>query len=647
MTSYISDKREKMGWLRVAAGVPAVTVADVDANIEAILHIISLAQEQHADILVLPELCITAYTCADLFHQHILIRAAENGLKKLLALSNNMLMAVGVPVAAQGALYNCAALICNGKLLGLVPKTFLPNYGEFYERRWFAPAPAKPISLTYAGQETTLSAHNLFRFKGATIGIEICEDLWAPNPPSTRAALAGADVILNLSASNEVIGKHEYLLSLIRQQSARLHAAYVYASAGHGESSTDLVFAGNGIIAENGTIMAETPRFTANPEMAIADIDIQLLQHEREYSSSWRDSLDNIPTYNIIDAGEVAPSSACDLMRRIDPAPFVPNDAHRRSERCAEIFAIQSHSLMQRMKAAHIPKIVVGISGGLDSTLALLVAVDAFKRMGRNPADIIGITMPGFGTTSRTHNNARKLIEALGVTFKEISIAQATLQHFKDIEHDANQHDLTYENAQARERTQILMDYAGSHGALVLGTGDLSELALGWCTYNADHMSMYGVNASIPKTLVKYLVQFCADTFYSDELRALLLDIIDTPISPELLPPTDDGNIAQRTEELVGPYELHDFFIYYALRFGFPPEKLYAMARIAFEGKYNDDVIKHWLKSFYRRFFTQQFKRSCLPDGPKVGSICLSPRGDWRMPSDASSALWLKQAEEI
>ncbi len=639
------------GYLRVAAAVPAVSVADVRRNAETVTEAIDRAARAGASVVVLPELCVTGYTCADLFHQRLLLKSAYDALSRIAehtAGLPGMLVAVGMPVIKDGDLYNCAVLVSSGSLLGVVPKTYLPNYGEFYEQRWFASGAGVKGMVKIQEHLVPMGTDLLFDMQGVKIGVELCEDLWAPNPPSTQAALAGAELILNLSASNEVIGKHDYLLSLIRQQSARLHAGYVYASAGHGESSTDVVFAGNGIIAESGTLLASTPRFTGEPAMAVADIDLALLRHDRRFSSTWRDSVALArPEYRRIEVPAELPRTVNRLCRRIDAAPFVPSDDSRRAERCREIISIQAAGLVRRLQATGCKRLVVGVSGGLDSTLALLVAHRAFELTGLDLKGIIGITMPGFGTTGRTYNNATELVKCLGATLREISIAKAVRQHFEDIGHDEAVHDVTYENGQARERTQILMDYANKVGGMVLGTGDLSELALGWCTYNGDHMSMYGVNASVPKTLVRHLVQYFADTTPNEALRRVLIDIIDTPISPELLPATASGEIDQKTEDLVGPYRLHDFVLYNLLRYGFEPRKIYMLACNVFQDEYDPEFIKHWMKVFYRRFFNQQFKRSCMPDGPKVGSVCLSPRGDWRMPSDASARLWLEECEDL
>jgi len=612
-----------------------------------------LAYESGASLLVLPELALTGYTCADLFFQRSLLDAAEAGLSEIIDFSREMpemFVSVGLPVAREGQLYNCAAAVCGGILLGIIPKSYIPNYGEFYEKRWFSSGLGISGYVTVCGVQVPFGTDIIFEHSGVKIGVEICEDLWSPLPPSIRQALAGAQIILNLSASDELIGKHDYLVSLINKQSASLHAAYIYASAGAGESSTDLVFAGSGIIAENGQILSETERFQREARMAIADVDCDLLLHERLVSSTWGDAVDMTTGEVRIIASECVAAPCTDdkeLLRPISATPFVPSDPSTRFDRCKEIISIQSAGLRQRLEVTGCRTLVVGVSGGLDSTLALLVAHNVFLSLGLDPKGIIGITMPGFGTTDRTYDNATALVKLLSATLREISISKSVMQHFADIGHDPACHDVTYENSQARERTQILMDCANQAGGMVLGTGDLSELALGWCTYNGDQMSMYGVNASVPKTLVKYLVKYFADTAPCHELAVVLNDIIATPISPELLPASANGDIAQKTEDLVGPYELHDFVLYNMLRYGFSPAKIFTLAGKAFRNDLSCDVIKHWMKVFYRRFFNQQFKRSCMPDGPKIGSVCLSPRGDWRMPSDASASLWLKECEAL
>ena len=641
------------GLMRVAAIVPKVKVADCDYNALQIIEEATKAANEGARVIVTPELGITGYTCGDLFHQSTLLDAAECALIELMEDSADIdaLLVVGAPLRCRGAVYNCAVAINKGNILGIVPKTYLPNYKEFYEKRWFASATVLDADyVDLCGIKARISPTLLFTYSDMKVAIELCEDLWTPVPPASLAAIAGANVILNLSASNELIGKHGYLMSLIKQQSARCRAAYVYASSGYGESTTDLVFAGNAVVAEDGRVIAEGERFSTEGSRAIADIDIQMLNNERITATSFSDSKCLAPEYEEIGIsyGPLKPFDGV-VMRPISRHPFVPSDEQILNDRCEEIINIQVAGLMRRLDHIHCTSLVVGVSGGLDSTLALLVAAKAFDRLKLDRSGIIGITMPGFGTTDRTYNNALTLMRALGVTIKEISIVDAVKQHFADIDHDINNHNITYENSQARERTQILMDYSNKCGGIVLGTGDLSELALGWATYNGDHMSMYGVNASIPKTLVKYLVRWFALTgFASDKATSdTLLDIVDTPISPELIPADEKGNIKQKTEDLVGPYELHDFFLFHMIRLGFNPEKIFTLCAIAYEGIYDKPFILRWLREFYRRFFQQQFKRSCLPDGPKVGSVSLSPRGDWRMPSDASAALWLAECDMI
>lgn len=639
------------GYLRVAAAVPAVSVANVSDNVDSVVRMVTRAYDAGAGLVVFPEMCLTGYTCGDLFHNDVLLDEVENALDDMLMRlpSTDIMVVVGAPVRHRGRLFNCAIVFNNGHIWA-VPKTYIPNYKEFYEKRWFSTAlTAMDVhSVTIAGREVPFGRNMIFECRGARIAVELCEDLWAPVPPSTLAAINGANVIVNLSASNEVVGKHEHLLGLIKHQSDRCIAAYVYASAGYGESTTDLVFAGNGIIAENGVVLSGTKRFDREPRLAVADVDLELLENERMINSSFSDStITHGASYDTVEVDiRREQVTAGSLMRPVKAMPFVPgSDAHR-DARCREVVAIQSQGLMRRLEATGIKRLVVGISGGLDSTLALLVAVHAFDQLKLNRKDIIGITMPGFGTTGRTHANAQQMMEALGVTSIEINIGAAVTQHFADIGQDATVHDVTYENSQARERTQILMDYANKVGAIVLGTGDLSELALGWATYNGDHMSMYNVNASIPKTLVKHLVTWFAKSSPAS-LAATLQDVVSTPISPELTPAAADGTIKQVTEDIVGPYELHDFFLYNMLRHGFGPAKLHLLACKAFDGQYDAATIKQWLRTFIRRFFSQQFKRSCLPDGPKVGNISLSPRGDWRMPSDASAALWLRECDAI
>ena len=635
----------KYGLIKVAAAVPAVKVADVDYNVQQIESLIAQVEGRGVEVIVFPELSITGYSCQDLFHEQLLLDKAEEGLVTLLDFSRKLdvISIVGMPVVIDGLLYNCAAVIQHGSILGIVPKTYLPNYGEFYEKRWFASAQdLKPTEIYLAGSPITVSAEPVVfsTSDGAKFGVEICEDVWAPIPPSNNLTLAGADIIFNLSASDELIGKHLYLRGLLAQQSARTISGYVYASCGFGESTQDVVYGGNAMIFENGRLLMEGERFSLQPQIRVAQLDVEMLRSERRKNTTYINAQRH-STARQVTAKLITPRDF-ELIREINPHPFIP-ESDDMQDTCEEILNIQVAGLAKRLYHINASKAVVGISGGLDSTLALLVTVKAFDRLGLDRKGIIGITMPGFGTTDRTYHNAMALMNTLGVTIREISIAKAVKQHFEDIGHDMKQHDITYENSQARERTQILMDVANQVGGLVIGTGDLSELALGWATYNGDHMSMYGVNAGVPKTLIRYLVSYVAGEMATETL----LDIIDTPISPELIPADEKGNIKQKTEDLVGPYELHDFFIYYFLRYGFSPAKIYVMAQKAFANTYDDKTIKKWLQTFCRRFFNQQFKRSCLPDGPKVGSVSLSPRGDWRMPSDASSTLWLKECENL
>lgn len=657
------------GFLRVAAAVPKVTPADCAANVESIIALAKELDTKGARLIVFPELCVTGYTCGDLFHQKKLLDDALTALEQLLSASSAMdaILVVGMPLRIGSGLYNCAVAIHDYRVLGVVPKCYIPNYNEFYEKRWFhsgsdlnttvtlvpeglnGSVPVSPnliINASWAVGDDRLSQWFNDEVK---IGIEICEDLWSPAPRSTQLALQGADVIVNLSASNDLIGKYHYLTDLIRQQSGRLLCGYVYAGAGWGESSTDLVFDGKAIIAECGSILARNERWTRTPQYVIHDLDLEAIRRDRLHLGTFTDAAQayhHEPETITVNCG-LHYHDQSDLLRSLAPHPFVPSDKGHRNERCSEIINIQVAGLARRLDATRCKTLVIGISGGLDSTLALLVAVEAFDSLGLDRKGIIGVTMPGFGTTKRTKSNATLLMESLGVTIREIPIGDAVNIHFRDIGHDPEVKDVTYENSQARERTQILMDLANQEGGMVLGTGDLSELALGWATYNGDHMSMYGVNASVPKTLVKYLVQWFADNTDNAEERATLLDIIDTPVSPELLPADDHGDIAQKTEDLVGPYELHDFFLYYTLRYGYTPARVLFLAEQAFKGSFTSEIIIKWLKTFYRRFFNQQFKRSCLPDGPKVGSVCLSPRGDWRMPSDALARGWLAEVEKL
>lgn len=646
----------KYGFATVAAAVPRVKVADTHYNILAIEEQIAIANSRGVELIVFPELSITGYSCQDLFHSQLLLEKAEDALMHLLDFSRKLdiISVVGMPVAVGDILLNCAVVVQQGVIIGIVPKTFLPNYGEFYEKRWFCSALDIHSQTIYiAGSPITITPEpKVFTtYDGLKFGIEICEDLWSPLPPSNNLTLAGADIIVNLSASDELIGKHQYLRQLISQQSARTLSAYVYSSCGFGESTQDVVYGGNAIIAENGRMLFESERFCKEPQLGIAQIDIDRLRSERRSNTTFTLAQ---RTASAVDIKTRQPEEMTEfrLVRDIDPTPFIPKSDDMKHS-CEEILNIQTSGLAKRLDHTGCKHVVVGISGGLDSTLALLVCVRTFDYLSLDRKGIHGITMPGFGTTDRTHLNAVNLMESLGVTVHEISIAKSVTQHFEDIGHDSTKHDVTYENSQARERTQILMDMANRVGGLVVGTGDLSELALGWATYNGDHMSMYGVNASIPKTLIRHLVRYVADNDVDSQSRLTLLDIIDTPISPELIPADENGNISQKTEDLVGPYELHDFFLYHYLRFGYRPAKLFLMATVAFDGHdpsvsaYDHDTIKHWLKTFFRRFFAQQFKRSCLPDGPKVGSVSLSPRGDWRMPSDASCSLWLEEIDSL
>ena len=638
------------GFIKTAAVTPKVQVADPEGNAREIIRLAKEAAGNGAKIIVFPELCITGYTCGDLFLQELLLESAKEALLQIIRETRELdaLIFAGLPWEKEGKLYNVAAVFQGGKLLGLVPKTCIPNYGEFYELRHFARGNQEADAVwTDSGDGERdyipFGTRLLFtceEMPGLALAAEICEDVWVPDPPSIHHALAGATVIVNCSASDETTGKDAYREALISGQSARLVCGYIYANAGEGESSQDLVFGGHNLIAENGKILSRSARF--KNETIYADLDIARIVGERRRMTTFFSRTDAVYT----EIGFHLNKEETKLSRFIDPAPFVPDDSQDRQKRCEEIFAIQYMGLKKRLEHTCSRTAVVGISGGLDSTLALLVAVRAFDSLGLSRKGILGVTMPCFGTTDRTYRNACELVRKLGGTLGEVDIREAVTTHFGDIGHDPEVHDVTYENSQARERTQVLMDLANQSGGLVIGTGDMSELALGWATYNGDHMSMYGVNAGVPKTLVRHLVRYYADTCGDPELAATLLDVLDTPVSPELLPPKD-GVIAQKTEDLVGPYELHDFFLYYVLRFGFTPSKIYRLARLAFAGVYGDDTILKWLKTFYRRFFTQQFKRSCLPDGPKVGSVAVSPRGDLRMPSDASAAIWLKELETL
>lgn len=634
-------------FLKVAAAVPRVRVADCEYNAERIIALAEQAAQRGVEIVAFPELAVTGYTCGDLLLHAPLLDAADEALAEIVRATRKLPLTIlaGVPLRHGSTLYNCAAVFSQGRMLGAVPKTHIPDYGEFYENRWFASgAGIAEEKIVAGGQETDFGTDLTFEVNGVEFGVEICEDLWTAIPPSSQLALNGAKAIFNLSASPEAVGKHAYLRRLVAQQSARTIAAYVYCSAGPGESSTDLVFAGNALIAENGTILREAPRFTGEEQLVVADVDIQRLEFERRRNTSFRRH--EAQTENTVIEMEIPESlRAAALDRDVDPLPFVPRDEADRNERCEEIFNMQAHGLAQRLAHTGCKCAVVGISGGLDSTLALLATVRAFDFLKLDRTGIVGITMPGFGTTDRTYNNALELMRRLGVTLREIPIREACTQHMRDIGLDPSDRSAAYENAQARERTQILMDVANMEGGLVVGTGDLSELALGWATYNGDQMSMYGVNASVPKTLVRHLVKRAAEIEPDPATRATLLDVVDTPVSPELLPADEQGEIAQKTEDLVGPYELHDFFLYHLLRSGYGPAKILFLAETAFRGSYDRATIHKWLGVFLRRFFSQQFKRSAMPDGPKVGSVSLSPRGDWRMPSDASAAVWLSELE--
>ena len=633
------------GFIKVAASTPEIRVADVDHNKKLICEGVDQAWKEGVQLLVYPELCLTGYTCGDLFWQEELLEKARQGLSEIVmhSLGKKMLIFVGLPWEMNGKLYNVAAAVSDGELLGLVPKRYLPAYSEFYEERNFTPGKEEITRVMVDGKEIPFGSRILFscpEVRGLSVAAELCEDLWTPEPPSIGHAMAGATVIVNLSASDETTGKSIYRRNLISGQSARLLCGYIYASAGEGESTTDLVFGGHNVISENGVILAESRLFENST--IVTELDIQRLRADRRKQTTF--SVKGKETYE-----EVLfhlEEKETELTRFVDPAPFVPSDEHQMEQRCEEIFHIQAMGLKKRLKHTGCRNVTVGISGGLDSTLALLVTAKAFDLLGIDRSSITAVTMPCFGTTDRTYQNACELTRRLGASLKEVDIKKAVRQHFEDIGHSEEDHDVTYENCQARERTQVLMDIANQSGGMVIGTGDMSELALGWATYNGDHMSMYGVNASVPKTLVRHLVRYYADTCEDERLKAVLLDILDTPVSPELLPPKD-GKIAQKTEDLVGPYELHDFFLYYILRFGFRPAKIYRLALTAFAGVYEKEVILKWLKTFYRRFFSQQFKRSCLPDGPKVGTVAVSPRGDLRMPSDASAAIWLAELEEL
>lgn len=632
------------GFIKVAAATPDIRVADVDYNKGQIIKQMDEAAEAGAKIIVFPELCITGYTCSDLFLQDILLNSAKKALVEIAEHTKNLdaLVFVGVPIAVGGELYNVAAALNHGNILGFTTKSFLPNYGEFYEMRQFRPGPKKAEKILFGGKEIPFGPQLLFvenQMANLIVSAEICEDVWSPVPPSIEAAREGATVIVNCSASDETIGKASYREALISGQSARLISGYIYANAGEGESTTDLVFGGHNMIAENGTILAEAKRFSNG--IIYTEFDVQKIANERRKNTTFTETQEHVLPR--IPFGLEQTETI--LTRTFPSRPFVPRDDQERAKRCEEILTIQAMGLKKRLAHTHAKSAVVGISGGLDSTLALLVTAKAFDALGLERSGITAVTMPCFGTTDRTYQNACKMSLKVGATLREVRIGDAVMQHFKDIGHDPQDHSVTYENSQARERTQVLMDIANQTGGLVIGTGDMSELALGWATYNGDHMSMYGVNASVPKTLVRHLVHYYADTCEDSSLKEVLYDVLDTPVSPELLPPKD-GEIAQKTEDLVGPYELHDFFLYYFLRMGYEPGKIYRIAKLSFAGEYDDETIYKWLRTFCWRFFSQQFKRSCLPDGPKVGTVALSPRGDWRMPSDACVALWIQNLEK-
>lgn len=638
------------GFVRIAAAIPSVKVGDCKYNAQQIESLIAQAEGKGVEIICFPELSITSYTCGDLFAQQLLLDEAEMALISILDFTRSLdiISIIGIPVAYRGTLLNCAAVIQKGKLLGLIPKTYLPNYKEFYEQRWFASGDTHPDStVLVCGQQIPLNSNIIFNTPSCRFGIEICEDVWAPIPPSSSLVLKGAEIIFNLSADNEGVGKQEYLLSLLAQQSARCLCGYVFSSAGFGESTQDLVFAGKALIFENGNLLTANKRFSFKEQLVISEIDVEYLRAERRVNTTFGASIrhEKIEPALQIDTELYVPKDF-KITRTINALPFVPQ-AETLKERCEEIFEIQISGLAKRLMHTFTQTVILGVSGGLDSTLALLVCVKTFDKLGLSRKGVVGVTMPGFGTSDRTYTNAITLMKNLGITLREVSIKNACIQHFNDLGVDMSKHDVTYENGQARERTQILMDIANQMNGLVVGTGDLSELALGWATYNGDHMSMYGVNASIPKTLIRSLVKWIAETQFDERAQVTLADIIDTPISPELIPTDEEGNISQKTEDLVGPYELHDFFLYYTLKFGFRPSKIFYLAQHAFANVYSDEEIKKWIIVFFRRFFAQQFKRSCLPDGPKVGSCSLSPRGDWRMPSDAASTAWLEECNKL
>ena len=632
----------KYGFIKVAAATPKINVADPKHNASEIIKQMKTAEENGADILVFPELCIPGYTCGDLFNQSLLINACEKALEDITKASEKCtaLVFAGLPLKRDGKLYNCAAAIFQGRLLGVVPKANIPNYGEFYEKRYFTAGENNMGEICVAGQTVPFGTDIIFKFRGMdeyTVACEICEDLWVPNPPSVSHALNGATVMVNLSASDEAVAKDEYRKALVANQSARLVCGYVYACSGDGESTQDTVFTGSSIICENGAVLAESEETSG---VIYTEIDVKKLYFERLKMGTFNGE----GNYRTIEFGGTVRKTH--LTREVPKQPFIPSDCEKRAKRCEKILDIQSLGLKKRFEHVHGEKLVIGVSGGLDSTLAMIVASRTLEMMNRPKSDLIAVTMPCFGTTKRTRSNAQILAEELGAQFMTVDITKSVKRHFEDIGHDIENTNVVFENAQARERTQVLMDIANGCGGLVVGTGDLSELALGWATYNGDHMSMYGVNGSVPKTLVRYVVKYFADTCGDEDLKNVLENILATPVSPELLP-AENGEMSQKTEDLVGPYELHDFFLYYLIRWGFEPEKVFMLAKYAFRGEYGDETILKWLKTFCRRFFAQQFKRSCIPDGPKVGSVSLSPRGDWRMPSDASSALWLENLENI
>ena len=633
----------KNGFVKVAAATPDIRVADVEFNTQNIINAMEEAQKNGAKILVFPEFCVTGYTCSDLFDHSVLLKASRKALLEIAENTNDkdMLVFVGAPLEVNGKLYNVAAAMNQGEIIGFTTKTFLPNYGEFYEMRQFTPGPQTVREITFEGKKIPFGPQILFQAEGMeelVVAAEICEDVWSPIPPSIQAALEGATVIVNCSASDETIGKDTYRRALISGQSARLISGYIYANAGEGESTTDLVFGGHNIIAENGTVLKESSRYVN--EIIYSELDLQRITGERRKNTTFQP----LDEETLVRVPFTVEETKTFLTRTFPKKPFVPSDEQTRAQRCEEILTIQAMGLKKRLAHTNARTAVVGISGGLDSTLALLVTARAFDMLGRDKKDIIAVTMPCFGTTDRTYQNACEMSKKVGATLIEVPIADAVNVHFRDIGHDPEDHSVTYENCQARERTQVLMDIANKTWGMVIGTGDLSELALGWATYNGDHMSMYGVNASVPKTLVRHLVKYAADDTKDEALKNVLYDVLDTPVSPELLPPKD-GDIAQKTEDLVGPYELHDFFLYFMLRFGYEPSKIFRIACMTFDGEYDKETIFKWLETFCRRFFSQQFKRSCLPDGPKVGTVALSPRGDWRMPSDACVAVWMKDLE--